>query len=301
MSFRTPIRAIMLALAGAGLLIAAGCASVPHNGVDEIVAPSNDRNWRKSMAVLPHARIRGDTAKIYNIRDFTYLSEDDYVVYYYDREFDLDEIESVDFVVVPFKDAPSLAHTMMSFGFQDGRYLAVSVEVRLEEGETYSPVAGAMRQFEIIYVVADERDVIKLRTEQRDSDVFVYRTRATPQQARELFVDVMRRVNSLEKKPEFYDTFMNNCTTNIVAHINRVQPGRVPWNVGILLPGYSDRLAYNLGLLVDYGGYEETKRRAHINALAHRFADSPRFSQLIRGEMTTDRWAEQPDQETLTR
>jgi hypothetical protein len=224
------------------------------------------------------------------------LSEDDYVLHYYDEQYELDGIQSVDFVVVPFTNTPSLAHTMMSFGFEDGRYLAVSVEVRLEEGETYSPIAGAMRQFEIMYVVADERDVIKLRTQQRGSDVFVYRTNATPEQARELFVDVMTRVNSLKKNPEFYDTFMNNCTTNIVAHINHVLPGRVPWNIGVLLPGYSDQLAYDLGLLVDYGGFEATKRRAHINPLADRYADNPRFSQLIRGQMPIDRWAEQPDE-----
>ena len=298
---RSLIYALTLALAGAIAFVVTGCSSLPKNSVDEIVAPSNDRNWRKSMAVLPHARIHGDKAKIYNIRNFTYLSEEDYVVHYYDEQFDLEAIESVDFVVVPFKQTPSLAHTMMSFGFQDGRYLAVSVEVRLEEGESYSPIAGAMRQFEIIYVVADERDVIKLRTEQRDSDVYVYRTRATPQQSRELFVDVMRRVNSLKKNPEFYDTFMNNCTTNIVTHINHVLPGSVPWNIGVLLPGYSDQLAYDLGLLVDYGGFEATKRRAHINPLAHRYAQNPRFSQLIRGNMPTDRWAEQNDEQIRTR
>lgn len=286
----------MLALAVASTLLAYGCASLPHNNVDEIVEPSNDRNWRKNMAVLPYARIRDDEAKVYNIRNFTYLSEEDYVLYYYDDQYDLSGIESVDFIVVPFKQTPSLAHTMLSFGFADGRYLAVSVEVRLEEGESYSPIAGAMRQFEIMYVVADERDVIKLRTQQRDSDVYVYRTKATPQQARELFVDVMRRVNSLKNKPEFYDTFMNNCTTNIVTHINHVMPGRVPWNIGVLLPGYSDQLAYNLGLLVDYGGFEATKRRAHINLLADRYADNPRFSQLIRGQMPIDRWARQPEE-----
>jgi hypothetical protein len=252
--------------------------------MDDVLEPSNHRNWKPDMGVLPYAKIRGNTAKVYNIRHCKYLDKDTYVLNHYDRTFDLDELESVDFILVPFKDTPSLAHTMLSFGFEDGQYLGVSVEVRLEDGEVYSPVGGSMRQFEIMYVLADERDVVQLRTEHRKDDVYVYRTRATREQARRLFIDVMERVNSLKKQPEFYDTFTNNCTTNIVSHVNNIMPGNLPfWDPASVLTGYSDRAAYVLGFLVDYGSFEETKRRAHINHLAHRYADHPQFSQLIRG------------------
>jgi hypothetical protein len=213
------------------------------------VLPSNHRNWEPAQAVLPYAQLNGNQLTIRNVRNCQYLSEDDYIVRHYDKTVDLNRLQSVDFLVVPFKDTPSLAHTMLSFGFNDQDYLAVSVEVRREVGETYSPIKGALRQYELVYIVADERDVIALRTQHRDDDVYLYRTRATPEQARTLLLDVMARVNKLATQPEFYDTFSNNCTTNIVAHINRMKPGRIPVNIGVLLPGYADRLAYDLGLL----------------------------------------------------
>ncbi len=265
-------------------VVVAGCASGPRNMPDEMFKPSNNRPWKANMAVLPYARLRGDHVKVYNVRNCSYIDEDTYVLNYEDRSYELDDLESLDFIICPFAGAPSLAHTMLSFGFRDGRFLAISVEVRLEEGEAYSTIGGTMRQFEIMYVVADERDVIRLRTDIRKGDVYVYRSRATKEQVRALFVDVLKRVNTLKKHPEFYDTLMNNCTSNIVAHINRIAPGTIAWDPTSLLTGYSDRTAYSLGLLVDYGSFEETRRRAHVNSLAARFRDDPHFSERIRGQ-----------------
>jgi len=268
-----------------------GCASVPHNTVDEMLKPSNDRNWKASMAVLPYARIRDDRVKVYNVRNCTYISEDEYVVNHEDRTYDLDDVETLDFIVCPFKETPSLAHTMMSFGFRDGEYLGISIEVRLEEGESYSAAGGTAHQFELMYVVADERDLIQLRTEIRNSDVYIYRCRVTKDEVRALLVDILKRVNTLKKRPEFYDTFMNNCTTNIVAHINQVRPGTIPWEPVSFLTGYADREAYRLGLLVDHGSFEQTKRQAHITSLAHRYAQQPRFSAMIRSQQSSTRLA----------
>lgn len=247
-----------------------------------IVQPSNARNWVPNLAVLPRAELKGNLLTVYNIRNTKYLTDEDYIVRHYDRTFDLENLQTVDFIIVPFKDAPSLAHTMLSFGFGEEDNLAVSVEVRLEEGETYSPVKGSMRQYEIMYVLADERDVIPLRTKHRGDDVYLYRTKATPQQARALLLDVMTRVNKLAVAPEFYDTFTNNCTTSIVRHINRLKPGRVPLDVGVLLPGYADRLAYDQGLLDTELSFEQAKRRARITSVANRYADDPDFSSKIR-------------------
>lgn len=259
-----------------------GCATIPQNNVEDALRPSNDRNWKANMAVLPYARFRDHHVKVYNVRNCRYIDEETYVLNYDDRDYDLRDIESLDFIVCPFKELPALAHTMLSFGFRDGRYLAVSVEVRLEEGERYSTIGGMMRQFELMYVVADERDALQLRTHVRGSDVYVYRTQASRQMARQLFVDVMKRVNTLKQRPEFYDTLMNNCTTNLIAHINRVAPGTIPPDPTSLLNGYADRTAYALGFLVDHGSFEETRRRAHINHLARRFTDDRQFSLRIR-------------------
>jgi len=255
------------------LLGCAGCASLK---------PSNYRDWSPDQAALPYAEFEGSRVLVHNIRNCAYLTDASYVVNHYDKEFDLNRIESVDFIVVPFRGVPALAHTMLSFGFRDGDYVAVSVEIRKQRGDQYSIVGGMLRQYELMYVVGDERDLIKLRTNYRKDDVYLYHARATPDQARALFVDVIERVNQLAAEPEKYDLFTNNCTTNIRQHINDLAPNKVPYGVEVLLPGRSDRLAYDLGLLDTDLPFEEAKRRARINDLAERCGESPDFSTLIR-------------------
>lgn len=271
----------LCAISTFALLAALGCRAA-----EKVVQPSNFRNWAPDQAVLPYAEIDGDRVTVHNIRNCQYFADDTYLVDYYDRTFDLGTIRGVDFLMVPFDGMPSLAHTMLSFELAgpDGQpqYLAVSVETRKERDESYSPLKGSARQYELMYVVADEQDVIKQRTNFRDEQVYLYRTTATPEVARLLFVDVMGRVNELASKPEFYDTLTNNCTSNIVGHINRIRPNRITYDVRVLLPGLSDRLAYDEGLLVHYGTFEETKARAYVNPLAERYADREDFSQLIR-------------------
>jgi hypothetical protein len=246
------------------------------------IKPSNDRVWTPDQSILPTAEFRGELLKVHNVRHCDYRTDEDFTVRYDDRVYDLNELDSVDFIVCPFPEQPQVAHTMLSFGFEDGEQLAVSVEIRKELGEQYSPVDGALRQYELIYVVADERDVIRLRTDQWLQDVYLYPTKATPGQARELFVTVMRRVNKLAAEPEFYDTLTNNCTTNIVDHINELAPNRIPFDHRVLLPGLADEYAYDLGLIDSPDSFARTKRRAKINALAYRFRDAPDFSAKIR-------------------
>jgi hypothetical protein len=142
-----------------------------------------------------------------------------------------------------------------------------------------------MRQFELTYVVADERDVVLLRTAHRKVDVYLYRSTATPAQAQALLKDMLARANGLAKQPEFYDTITNNCTTNIVDHINRLAAGRAPADVRVMLPGLADQYAYDLGLIDRTLPFAETKRRARINDLADRYQNAPDFSQKIRSRM----------------
>jgi hypothetical protein len=208
------------------------------------------------------------------------------MVDYYDKTVDLNAVRGVDFIVVPFDGFPALAHTMLSFEIQqtDGRsyYLAVSVEIRKEKHERYNPVKGSARQYELMYVVADERDVLQLRSNFNRENVFLYHTTATPAAARLLLVDILQRVNQLAQKPEFYDTLSNNCTSNIVAHVNRIKPNRIMADVRVLLPGYSDQLAYDEGLIERHGSFLETRQRAHINSKAQHFAGREDFSAMIR-------------------
>jgi len=246
--------------------------------------PSNDRDWVEEQRVLASAHIDGDKVHIKNVRNAEFFSYRDCLVDYYDKTYDLTKIQTVDFVMIPFANNKAIAHTLLSFGFEGGDYVGVSVEVRLEKGESYNATVGLLGQFELMYVVADERDLLPVRPEYRNVDVLLYRTKATPAQARSLFVDVMQRVNQLHDHPEFYDTLRNNCTTNIVRHINKLAPERIPYDYRVLLPGYADSLAYELGLIDNTLPFDEVRRRAVVSdrILAHK-ADA-RFSQLIRGE-----------------
>jgi hypothetical protein len=274
-------RCLHFALVALALGLSPGCRSA-----EKVIKPSNFRDWTPEQALLPTADRLGDLVCVHNVRNCQYFAADTYMVDYYDKSFHLSDVRGVDFLMVPFESMPAVAHTLLSFEIarSDGKsdHLAVSVEVRKERHETYNPVLGSARQYELIYVVADERDVIRQRTNYRHENVYLYRTTATPQVAQQLLADIMGRVNQLAKKPEFYDTLTNNCTTNIVRHIDRVRPNRVQYDVRMILPGYSDQIAFNQGLIVPYGTFEQTRERAYINPLAERYADNENFSELIR-------------------
>jgi hypothetical protein len=246
------------------------------------LAPSNNRDWTPEQSKLAVAEFRKNNVTVRNVRNCRWRSDKDFTVSYHDKTFDMDDLTSVDFIVVPFNETPSLGHTMLSFGFGNGEHLAVSVEIRKERGEKYNPVAGFFRQYELIYVVAEERDVIQKRVTCDLSDVYLYRSTATPEQASELFADVMRRVNKLAKSPEYYDTLTNNCTTNIRNHVNHLKPDEIPYDYRVLLPGLSDKLAYDLGLIEHHGTYEETRLHARVNYQAYLHRNDPMFSQAIR-------------------
>ncbi len=295
-SFR-PSRLVVIGLL---TLLAVGCSGVPqiepasqsdtamlptleiNPDLVKTFRPSNDRDWQPQQAQLPEADILGNEVMVRNIRHCTYRSMDDFDVDYYDKTLDLESLESVDYIMIPFSSVPGVGHTMLSFGFDDGYHLAVSVETRKEKGEGFSTWKGFLRQFELIYVLGDERDLIQLRANHELDSVYVYRTTATPEQSRELFLDVMGRINKLAAKPEFYNTLTNNCTTNIRDHINQIRPNRVPYDYRVLLPGYSDRLAYELGLLDTDLPFEQLKQRARVNYLAYQHRESADFSRKIR-------------------
>lgn len=263
-------------------LVAGGGCTTASSSASRVLRPSNDRNWVPEMSVVSRAETSGDEVTVHNIRNCSYLSEDTFVLDHYDKTYRLSDLQTVDFIVVPFKHSPSLAHTMLSFGFRDDQYLVVSVEVRREVGEAYSPVKGVLRQYELMYVVGDERDLILLRTKHRGDDVYIYRAKAPPDRVQLLFADVMQRVNQLADQPEFYHTLTNSCTSNIVSHVNKIRPGRIPFDIRNLLPGKSDRLAYDLGLLETTLPFEETRQRARVTERAARYQDRSDFSALIR-------------------
>lgn len=261
-----------------------GCQKLSVSGIKDRLTPSNNRDWKPEVATIPFAEISGRQYTLRNIRNCNYVTAEDFVVGYYDRQVSIDQIQSVDFIVVPFNNVPKLAHTMISFGLDDGSYLAVSIEVRKERGEKFNALMGAGPTFELIYVLSDERDVIRLRTKHRDSDVYVYPTIASPQQSRTLFADVIKRINKLAVEPEFYNSINNNCTTNLAGHVNEIAPDKITYGWKVLLPGLSARYAYDLGLLDNRIPFEDLTSIALINDLAEANFEDPHFSQKIRSQ-----------------
>lgn len=260
-----------------------GCQALKVNSLADRLTASNDRHWSPAFAKLPEIQFSADgrSATIKNIRNITWHTERDFILDYYDKFIRLDDVVGVDFIVVPFDFRP-IAHTMISFRMADGTFLSVSVEIRTEADEEYSTTLGIVNQFEITYVVADERDVIRRRTRQLGADVYIYPTTATPEQSQRLFVDVFQRIDSLNKNPEFYNTITNNCTTNLVGHVNNLKSNRIPFNLSVLLPGLSDRYAHQLGILNNSIPFDELKKRSRVNELAEIYHDHPNFSQMIR-------------------
>jgi hypothetical protein len=250
-----------------------------------LVRPSNRRTWSVGQELLPTATFDGNRVTIHNVRNFSYAPDETPTVRYEDRTYDLDKIETAWFVLVPFsRENRGAAHTLLSFGFADSQYVGISVEARKEQGENYGLLKGVLRRFEIMYVIADERDLIGLRANVRGNDVYVYPIRARPEKVRELFVQMVERANSLQQQPEFYNTLTNNCTTNILDHANSVSPTHIPYGREIFLPGYADELANRLGLLDTQLSVADARKRFLVNERARKYANDPDFSTRIRSE-----------------
>ncbi len=250
--------------------------------------PSNERAWSPDHALLPRASFDGSRVRIVGVRNFRYGRDGSIEPGYEERTYDLDRLESVWFVLVPFSArwrAP--AHSFVSFGFGDSQFVGISVEARREVDEKYGVLAGLFRRYELMYVTADERDLLLRRVFQDSNDVYVYPVRASPGKARELFIAMVRRANTLADRPEFYNTLTNSCTSNLVEHVNAIAPGRIPAGWRTLLPGYADEVALELGLIAAAGSVDEARRRYRVNERATRFAADPAFSLRIRAPEET--------------
>lgn len=244
--------------------------------------PSNDRNWSLDQKVLPDITINDNLITIKNIRNFSYTSTENYTPDYYDKTFNLDQIEKVYYVVEPFSGIKGSAHTFLSFEFADNNFVSISAEIRREEGEQFSPLLGLLNQYELTYIIADERDVIGLRTNYRKDNVYLYPIKADKKIVREVFLDMVNRADKLSKQPEFYNTIFNNCTTNIVKHINNIAGQNLSFNWRFILPATSDELAYDLGLIDTDLPFENTREKYWINDRAQKYASDPNFSIKIR-------------------
>ena len=219
---------------------------------------------------------------IHNLRNFEYRSETDFDVRWEKRTYDFSKLDSLDVIAVYWAGKP-IAHIMLSFGFEGKDYMAVSIETRKESGESYSTLAGFFRQYELYYVVADERDVVRVRTTYRrpQEDVYIYRVRGPRENLRRIFLDYLRSINELHERPGFYNTLTTNCTTSILFH-TRVNAESPPLSWKVLLSGYVPDYLYELGRLDTALPFAELEKISRVNKRAHAADRDPAFSQRIR-------------------
>jgi hypothetical protein len=247
------------------------------------VPASNDRDWQPDVSVTPHATVNGDLVTIHGVRNFDYRSESDFTPRWEDRTYDLRKLDSADIIAV-YWSGKAVAHIMVSFGFQDQDYLAVSIETRKEKGESYSPLAGFFRRYELYYVVADERDVIRVRTTYRQpqEDVYIYRTRTPQRNIRRSFLDYLQAMNDMCVHPRFYNTLTTNCTTTLLMH-TRMNPESPPMSWKILLSGYLPDYLYELGRIDTAKPFADLEKLSRVTERAQAAdKDDASFSQRLR-------------------
>lgn len=246
------------------------------------IKPSNDRDWQPDVAVLPYATIQDSKITIHNIRNLAYRSETDFDIHYYDKTFDLNALDSVDLIAVYWM-GDAIAHVMMSFGFQDKDFVAFSIETRKEKGEGYSTIKGFFKQYELIYIAGDERDLIRVRTDYRSprEDVYLYRLKLNRERAQKLFMEYVRQINAMKNTPVWYNTLTTNCTTNIAMHIKTFSD-RIRYNWKVVLSGYAPLYAYEIGVLDTSLPFAELRKLSYINPRAHDIGNDAEFSRKIR-------------------
>jgi len=249
-----------------------------------LLKPSNDRDWQADVAREPWAEVNGDLVTIHNVRNFDYRPEDttgESNPRWETRTVRLSQLTGLD-AFLNFWGVSWMAHPILSFQFKDAPPIAISIETRKEKGEAYSALGGLYRQYELIYIVGDERDLVRVRSNYRiGEDVYLYRTTLPIEDVRERFLEYIRSMNELHAHPRWYNALTANCTTSIRSQ--RSIAARSPWDLRILLNGRIDEMFYDRGTLVTDGlSFPELRRRSLINSAAKAADQDPDFSRRIR-------------------
>jgi hypothetical protein len=249
------------------------------------IRPSHHRPWRPEVAVMPRAFVDGDRVRLTGVRNFDYRTRNDFTVRYEDREVQLSHLTALDFYVSYFMAGP-VGHTFLSFIFDNSPPLSISIETRPEVGQGFAPIASMFKQFELIYLVGDERDLVGVRTNYRHEAVYLYRLNTSPDDARRLLLIYLARINELADRPEFYHLLTNSCTINIVRYANAAgRVGRL--DVRHMLNGLIDGYLYFSGRIDTSLPFEELRQRSLINEAAQAADSAPDFSQRIRASLPT--------------
>lgn len=244
------------------------------------IRPSHQRVWADDVARMVSGHVDGSVVTLDPVRNFAWRSDSDYTVRWEQRRYDLNQLRSVD-VALSYWMGPAIAHTLVSFGFSDGRYLTFSIEIRKERGESFDGLAGFFKKYETVLIAADERDILRVRTNVRGEDMWLYRLNMPPEMMRSLFLAYLDEGAQLQRVPRFYNTLTANCTTIIYQMARRITPG-LPLDWRLLASGYLDRYLYDLGALQGQGDFAARRQQAHVTARARAADRDADFSRRIR-------------------
>jgi hypothetical protein len=244
------------------------------------IQPSHQRHWKGEVAVLPRIEVAGDRAKITGVRDFEYRSRDDFDVRYIERKIDLSHLTGVD-LFISYWDDELMAHTFLSFVFDSAPPICVSIEARPENGERFAALPSLFKRFELIYVVGEERDIVRVRTNHRDEQVYRYPIKISPEAARRLFMVYAQKINQLAERPEFYHLLQNSCTANIVRNARAAGQKTPVFEGRFILNGLVDEYLYEAGLVDTNIPFQNLRKRARITDIS-KSASLHDFSRAIR-------------------
>jgi hypothetical protein len=244
------------------------------------IVPTHQRAWAADVARMVGSRVDGSIVRLDQVRNFDWRSDTDYTERWEARQYDLDRLRTVD-VALSYWMGPAIAHTLVSFGFDDGRYLTFSIEIRKERGESFSAIEGFFKRYELVLVAADERDILRVRTNVRDEDMYLYRLTMPAAAKRALFLAYLGEGDRLKRTPRFYHTLSANCTTIVFEMARRINPALSPdWR--LLASGYLDRYLYDIGVLGEGGDFAALRQAAHMTARARAAGRADNFSERVR-------------------
>jgi len=244
------------------------------------IKPSHERVWAADVARMVTGRVQGSVVTLDQVRNFGWRSDTDYTQRWEQRQYDLSQLQSVD-VALSYWMGPAIAHTLVSFGFADGRYLTFSIEIRKERGESFDAIAGFFKRFETVLIAADERDILRVRTNVRGEDMYLYRLKMPAEAMRSLFLSYLEEGALLKREPRFYNTLIANCTTIVFEMARRIDPG-LPLDWRLLASGYLDRYLFDIGALAGQGSFDSLRQQAHITGKARMVETEADFSDRIR-------------------
>jgi hypothetical protein len=279
MVYRAKTHLLRMAVCLGGFLIVLGCWLS--------LQPSNNRPWQADVSQTPWAEIDGERVTIHNFRNCHYRQEKDFTCEWLTKTVLLSQLRGID-LFVDYWGSPWIAHPIVSFQFgsEDADYVAASIEARYQIGQSYSPIRSFFRQFTIVYVLANERDLVRLRTNYRSGEVvYLYHMVASPEWSRLLFLQYMEQANQLREHPRWFNAATDNCTTNIFAQMEatgHLPAGTSRYSWWVLLNGRAPENLYRGGNFAGDLPFAELKKQACINPVAITLDDAPDFSRRIR-------------------